>query len=157
MTIAFQKEQSKPHVLRCTRKDGSVTWTLLKTPYEIDHDLTHFAVEKTMGLTSAFYGLLESGVDINDFTLPKDERPIHLKWENLPREAQYSEIIVAAFQQLPNNDDFWGGLDMQLAHFNLPKFERLTASLFDAIILKLNALRAAWQQLPYGQTLIVEF
>jgi hypothetical protein len=157
MTISFQKEQDKPHVLRCTRKDGSVTWTLLKTPFDIDHDLTHYVVEKTLNLRGGFYGLLEQGVDINDFLLPKDERPIHLKWENLPIEAQYSEIIVSAFQQLPNNDDFWGGLDMQLKHFNLPKFEKLTPSVFDAIILKMNELRAEWQQLPYGQILIVEF
>lgn len=157
MTIEFHKEQGKPHVLRYIRQDGSVTWTLLKTPFAIDHDLMHYAVEKILDLRGGFYGLLEQGFDINDFTLPKEQRPIALKWENLPIEAQYSEIIVGAFQQIPFNEDFWAGLKMQLDHFNLLVFEKLTPSVYEAILLKINRLRTEWAQLHFGQTLILEF
>ena len=157
MTIEFHKEQGKPHVLRFIRQDGSVTWTLLKKPFDVDHDLTHYAIEHTLELKGGFYGLLEQGFDINDFTLPKEQRPLALKWENLSKEAQYSEIIVGAFQQIPFNEDFWAGLKMQLDHFNLPAFERLTPSVFEAILLKINALRNNWKQLEYGQTLILKF
>ncbi len=157
MTIEFHKEQGKPHVLRCIRQDGSVTWTLLKTPFDVDHDLTHYAVEHTMELKGGFYGLLEKGFNISDFILPKEQRPIALKWENLPIEAQYSEIIVGAFQQIPVNTDFWTGLKMQLDHFNLPAFEKLTPSVFEAILLQINTLRSDWEKLDFGQTLILQF
>ena len=100
---------------------------------------------------------MEKGFNINDFILPKEQRPIALKWENLPIEAQYSEIIVGAFQQLPVNEDFWTGLKMQLDHFNLSAFEKLTPSVYEAILLQINALRTNWEKLGFGQTLILKF
>ena len=76
--------------LTCTRRDGSVTWqrqhgsTALVMP---THDLTHFAVESTLGFRRGFYGLLADGWEITDFATPWPRGPI-------PDEALVVELIV---------------------------------------------------------------
>ena len=157
MIIQFHKKQDKPHTLRCIRADGSVTWSTLKTGFDIDHDLTHYAVEKTVPFNHGFYGLLKSGVNINDWQLPKEERPINLKWNNLPLDARHSEIVVGVFQGTPNNNEFWDNLTMQLTHFNLPELPQLTPSVYAAILLKMNELRTAWRDLEVNDILELEF
>jgi hypothetical protein len=55
-------------VLRCTRRDGSVTWQRYDkhSGFYAFHDLRHFAVETVLGCPSGFYGLLADGWDIAD-------------------------------------------------------------------------------------------
>ena len=157
MKIQFQKKQDKPSILRCIRADGSTTWTGLKTSFDVDHDLTHYIVESTLNLKQAFYGLLKSGIDINDWTLPKDQRPAYLKWENLPIDAQYSEIIVGVFQRTPDENDFWESLKLQLNNYNLPPLPELDPSVYKAILLKMKQLRNEWRNLEVNDTLEFEF
>lgn len=60
MKIRFIKGKDKPNTLACIRADGSVTWSSLgRIP--IHHDLTHYAVETTLGLKNSFFGLLAKG------------------------------------------------------------------------------------------------
>ena len=51
------------------------------------HDLTHFAVESTLGVRRGFYGLLTEGWEITDFAKPWPRGPI-------PDEALVVELIV---------------------------------------------------------------
>ena len=79
--------------LTCTRRDGSVTWQRLHGPTAIVmpvHDLTHFAVESTLGFHHGFYGLLADGWEITDFAKPWPRGPI-------PDEALVVELIVGFF------------------------------------------------------------
>jgi hypothetical protein len=58
-------------LLRCTRADGSVTWQKQSERHAvhfIHHDLTHFAVETTLGYTQGFFGLVAAGWNIEDTT-----------------------------------------------------------------------------------------
>lgn len=157
MKIQFQKKQDKPSILRCIRDDGSATWTTLKTPFDVDHDLTHYIVESTMNFKQAFYGLLKSGIGINDWTLPKEERPAYLKWENLPKEAQYSEVIVGVFQRTPDEHEFWESLKMQLDNYHLPDLPQLNPSVYETILLKMKQLRQEWRNLEADESLEFEF
>ncbi len=77
-------------ILRCERADGSVTWqrhTSKNSRYFPPHDLTHYAVETTLGLCDAFYGLVARGWDLADFGAP---------WPRgkLPPEATMAEFLV---------------------------------------------------------------
>jgi hypothetical protein len=157
MLIQFHKRQDKPHTLRCIRQDGSVTWSILKTAFDIDHDLTHYAVEHTLQLHHAFYGLIANGVNINDWQLPKTQRPSALKWKNLPIEAQYSEIMVGIFQRTPDEVDFWESLALQLIQFNLPLFPNLSPKMREVVLLKMNELRKVWKNLNYDDILELIF
>jgi hypothetical protein len=51
------------------------------------HDLTHFAVESTLGFRRGFYGLLTEGWEITDFAKPWPRGPI-------PDDALVVELIV---------------------------------------------------------------
>src|ERR1700694_1448231 len=57
-------------VLRCVRADGSVTWQKQErhAAFFALHDLTHFAIESTLGFRRGFYGLIAEGWDVEDTT-----------------------------------------------------------------------------------------
>jgi hypothetical protein len=88
MEILFTKTSKGYPVISCRRKDGSVTWKLVSS-FFILHDLCHFAVETTIPLKNAFYGMVAGGIDINDFDLPKEQRKFQLA-----EEAIFAERLV---------------------------------------------------------------
>ena len=91
--IQIKKELNKPSTLSCTREDGSLTYSKLQVDFEI-HDIAHYVVERHLGFKNAFYGLLTQGYQINDFMLPKEQRPESLQPQNLPSEALVTEHLV---------------------------------------------------------------
>jgi len=93
LKIRIKKENHKSSTLTCIREDGSITYSKIQGDFEI-HDIAHYVVEKQLQLKNAFYGLLSQGYQINDFMLPKDERPQALKPQNLPSEALSTEHLV---------------------------------------------------------------
>ena len=69
MRVQITKKADGSGVLRCVRDDGSVTWqkqTDRHAAYFALHDLTHFAVETTLGFRRGFFGLIAEGWDIED-------------------------------------------------------------------------------------------
>ena len=93
MQIRFQKGEGGAGTLRCLRSDGTETWTTLKsiTPH---HDLTHYAVETTLGYQWAFYGLIAQGWNIEDFTT----RLANGSFRATPDEALQAENLVILLQ-----------------------------------------------------------
>lgn len=58
------------------------------------HDQGHFAMEKVLGFKNAFYGMIARGANIEDFELPREQRPEEVIPENLRPEALISEHFV---------------------------------------------------------------
>lgn len=75
MNIIFTKRKNGSATLRCIRADGSETWSNTKHPALVVHDLIHYVVETELGFGQAFYGLLATGHDISNFSLPHGQRP----------------------------------------------------------------------------------
>ncbi len=123
MVIQLKKGVSKPSILTCIRKDQSITWSKLHKGTET-HDLAHYAVEKVMGFTNAFYGILKQGYEIQDFELPKDKRPEELKPSNLHVSAIQTEHIVNLLQieflNTGEDSGFIKTLSNVLAENNIP-------------------------------------
>ena len=93
MRVQITKKADGSGVLRCVRADGSVTWqkqTDRHAAYFALHDLTHFAVETTLGFRRGFFGLIAEGWDIEDTTGKGARGP-------LPPEAREAELIVGLF------------------------------------------------------------
>jgi hypothetical protein len=91
--VQITKKADGSGVLRCIRADGSVTWqkqTDRHAAYFSLHDLTHFAVETTLGLRRGFFGLIAEGWDIEDTTGKGARGP-------LPPDAGQAELIVGIF------------------------------------------------------------
>ena len=63
LTIRLTKGRDSRSVLTCTRPDGSTTWSKV-SDYFPTHDLAHYAVETTLGISRGFYGLILEGWDI---------------------------------------------------------------------------------------------
>jgi hypothetical protein len=93
LTVQISKRTDGGGVLRCTRANGSVTWQKQKTSHAAHfalHDLTHFAVESTLGYRRGFFGLIAEGWEIDDTTGKGSRGP-------LPPEAGEVELIVGVF------------------------------------------------------------
>lgn len=93
LLIRIKRQKDGGAALSCQRRDGSVTWQRQDGklggvfPH---HDLTHLAVETTLGYRHAFYGLLADGWEISDFATPWPRGPV-------PAEALEVELLVGFF------------------------------------------------------------
>jgi len=160
LQIAFKKHQNKPNTLSCTRKDGSQTWSKIHPGLAI-HDLIHYAVETTLDFQNAFYGLLAQGYNIEDFALPRAERPIALLPKNLPFEAFYTEFVVGLFQMETLSGepypDFNGLLKAIYAEKKLEGFRPLSEKQIQVIRLKIKMLNQSWKKTAFNEALILAF
>ncbi len=93
MEISFTKRGSKNHIISCKRKNGTVTW-MHSSSFFITHDLCHYAVETKLSLKKSFYGMLPDGTDINDFELPKEQRPFQLTEEAIIAEHLVNLLAI---------------------------------------------------------------
>ena len=92
MLVRFSKRNGTP-VLTCVREDGTTTWS--KSAHGAffgPHDLMHYAVETTLGMRQAFFGLIAAGWDIATFA----ERGAAAR---LPAEALLAEHVVNVLLQ----------------------------------------------------------
>jgi len=142
-------------VLRCERTDGSVTWQ--RHPEKNSrffplHDLTHYAVETTLGLREAFYGLVARGWDLRDFGTP---------WPRgqLPVEACVSEFLVGALDL-----ERMSGEQQTVEEVNargLGEFEDEWRTITDDELARSRALAheliARWRALPPDSEIALEF
>ena len=89
MEVEIVRRADGGGVLRCKRSDSSVTWQKQgrHAAFFAVHDLTHFAVETTLGFRLAFFGLIDDGWEIEE-TDGKGSRGA------LPLEAMVAESIV---------------------------------------------------------------
>lgn len=90
MQVEIAKKADGSGVLRCIRADSPVVWqkqTNRHAGFFALHDLTHFAVETTLGYRRGFFGLVAEGWDVEDTTGKGARGP-------LPPEAAEVESIV---------------------------------------------------------------
>jgi hypothetical protein len=106
LAIQISKRRDGGSVLRCQRPDGSVTWQKQEgsnaTFFPV-HDLTHFAVEATLGYRRGFFGLIAEGWDIEDTTgkgrrgrPPEEAIEVERIVGLLDRERASGEVMDAA-------------------------------------------------------------
>ena len=71
MRIELEKRSEGGAVLRCIRGDGTSSWQRhdgQQAAFFPFHDLTHYAVEQTLGLRDGFFGLVAAGWPIEATT-----------------------------------------------------------------------------------------
>ena len=155
MIIRLSKGNNKQDTLTCVRTDGSTTWTNLH-PNMFQHDLMHYAVETTLGLQNSFFGQVASGIDINEFNKPTNQRGF-----KIPVEAIQTEYIVGLVQvELSDGavfEDFNDQLQKSLATKNIPIPEQLTNANLDKIRTKFKQLLRQLVGLKPGDYLELAF
>ena len=159
MKIVFTKDRQggEAHSLRVAREDGTSDW-MPTTPFFVEHDITHFAVETTMGFREAFWGLIGNGWSFSNF---EDRQPGSRKAVQLPHEAYIAEGLVGAVQ-----------VDHMYGPFSFEEFLRvlreshetlgapppsIASDQLDAIRELKNTLIGQWKELAPGDHLEVSF
>ncbi|WP_299683087.1 hypothetical protein [uncultured Dokdonia sp.] len=156
LTIQLHKRIHKATILKCIRADKSETWSKLHPNTEY-HDLAHIAVEKGLGFTNAFYGLVSQGVNISDFELPEHQKPVALTSANLPKESIITEHLVNLLTIEQFNAEkpinFIKETQKILQENQLPYPDHLTEQTLNNIRLEYSNLISEWKNIQDGMYL----
>lgn len=160
LTLHLKKRPEGGSSLTLERADGSRTWQRQTRHAEFfaAHDLTHYAVETVLGLSSAFYGLVAQGWDFESFERPYPRGSI-------PTEALFVERLVGLLD-VERLQSASGAPLCSAAELNAlldEKFEPPPAPrhLTDAQLLAIRESREdlydKWEALAPGDTLVLTF
>ena len=159
LRIEITKRADGAGLLRCVRADGSVTWQKLgerNAPFFALHDLTHYAVELTLGFRRGFFGLIAEGWDVDDTDGKGRRGP-------LPAEAVEVEYIVGSFDterasgMLLTADEFNEYAAIHAASSGRPVPRRLTSEELARIRKRRAELFSQWSALPVSGSIELRF
>jgi hypothetical protein len=146
-------------VLVLVREDGSSTSGSIGPPsgYGPVHDLAHYVVERTLGLSEGFLGLVASGWEITDFEVRGTAK-------RLPVEAILAEVAAgemsrqAMMWQWSSAEDYAWAVETTVRRsqpeYTLPA---ITHDTFEGMRVELLQLRQRWNELAPGETLELSF
>jgi hypothetical protein len=155
MQLRVSKHLDKPHTLLYRRDNGTETW-MASDEFFVRHDLSHYAIEKTLGYRRAFLGMVNEGMDIRAF----EDRNVRSQMA-ISAEAGWAENMANLFlmetaQGVVN--DFNAVLTEAFVRIGAavgPAY--LSEEEIAAIRSLLKQLLADWAALPVGETLVLEF
>ncbi|HEY1047006.1 MAG TPA: hypothetical protein VGF79_11245 [Bacteroidia bacterium] len=122
MQITFKKRQGKKHIITYQREGKDLHW-VDADDFLILHDLSHYAIETNLGYTTAFWGMIKSGVDPEQFLVKEVRDRLFVS-----NEAWYAEnmanLVLIEWSQ-GKFDDFNQVLNevIQQTDSNLPPIE----------------------------------
>ena len=161
LTIRLKRHPDGSASITCTRGDGTVTWQRQNGKLGMvfpPHDITHYAVESTLGYRAGFYGLVADGWNIEDFAAP---------WPrgDIPGEAREVELIVGCLDSERRNASRWSAHefnDHARVYVSATRFKDTPVpSLTDEQLEEIRALRdgilARWHALALGESLELAF
>jgi hypothetical protein len=153
MELSITKNTGKPHILSYKRDNGSVTW-MHTDDFFVRHDLSHFAIEKTLGYRSAFMGMLNSGMDIKAFEDRNQRKQMTITDEAANAENMANLFLMEIAQG--DFDDFNSVLKESFVDMGTRSpIPRLTEDELGSIRHYLRQLLREWHQLPAGEKMIL--
>ena len=162
LDIRLKRHSDGSASLTLTRADGSVTWQRQKGSLALvfpSHDLTHYAVEQTMGFRYGFFGLVADGWEIADFSTPWPRGPI-------PAEAREVEMVVGLFDAMRRSRDSWDAQELNAQLQQVAADSKFSGSLMPRALTNddighIRALRDSllerWGATAPGDALALEF
>ena len=155
MKVEIQKNSGSKNTIRFITIEEGIEWAY-GDDFMILHDLSHYAIEKTLGYTSAFFGLIKSGTKIKDF----EDKVIRDKMI-LTNEAWYAEglanLILIEYTQ-GKFENFNEVFKSTLSKTNptIPFFAISEIDLAKTRVLFANLVNK-WKSLPEKETMELEF
>ena len=155
MKLQVTRNNDKPHVIRYIRDNGSATW-MQADDFFVQHDLSHFAIEKTLHYTSAFMGMLNEGMELKDFENREKRKQI-----TVTQEAMYAENMANLFlmEILQGNFDDFNDISKQAFETMNTRYPApsLSEKQLAGIRTFLRQLLKSWEELPIGETIALNF
>lgn len=161
LLIRIKRATDGSAALTCVRADGSVTWQRQLGrlgAFFPTHDLTHYAVETTLGYHEGFFGLIADGWEISDFETAKGD---------IPRQAREAELVVGVFEMELRMGRGWSNAELReqgdrYADSIRPERLRIPLpALSDDDIARIRTLRSSvfgqWGAVAPGETLELAF
>jgi len=155
MLLRITKNKSKPHIILYRRDDGSETW-MYADDYFVRHDLSHYCLEKNLGYTTAFMGMLNHGMDIKDFEDSEKRKKL-----TVTSEAMYAKNMANLFLM-----EFAQGSFEDFNKTSKESFKSWNNEFPSPVLLEndinriresLKVLLNSWNELPFGETIELVF
>jgi hypothetical protein len=159
LEVTLEKRTDGDVVLRCTRRDGSTTWQRHTGPRAVFfayHDLTHLAVERTLGFAHGFFGLIARGWSIDETTGTTARGP-------LPAEALAVENLVGLFDRERASGATWSAEEfneaaaLHASSRGQPAPAPVDETGLAAARAAVATLHARWRDTPSGSVLVERF
>ena len=157
LKVEFEKRGDGDVVMRCTREDDSTTWQRnagARASFFAFHDLTHLAVERTLGRRDGFYGLIAQGWNIDDTEGkgPRGELPATtVEIENLVGLFDRERAAGPGVEWTPQEINSAAAEYAKL--HNRPAPTPITDAEISAIRSDIRALHKEWAQTAPGTTM----
>ncbi len=151
MELRITKNKDKSHIISYLRDNGSETW-MKSDDFFVVHDLSHFAIEKTLHCTTAFMGMLNNGMDVKDF-------------ENREKRMQIQVTDEAVYAENMANLFLMETAQGKLEDFNetvRQSFKKMNKTISSPVLKdeEISAVRnylieliSEWRTLPFGKTM----
>ena len=155
MELRITKHSDKPHLIAYYRDNGTITW-MYADDFFVLHDLSHFAIEKILGYTTAFMGMINQGMEIKDFENPEIRNSL-----TITPEAVYAENMANLFLMERNQGILEDFNQVLKEAFNPMKKELespvLTKNEINCIRNYFNEIVEAWKFLPNKETMVLVY
>jgi hypothetical protein len=154
MRLEFVKNEGKPHVIRYYRDNGTQTW-MQADDFFIRHDLSHFAIESTLGYTTAFYGMINAGTELSDFTNKQKRDALSFTREAMLAETTANLFLMDLMQGRVNN---FNKVQQEAMKTSVPSISPVSMNeeQINAVRNALRQLISQWENLPAGQMLLLD-
>jgi hypothetical protein len=158
LTFHLKKRADAKAQLILIREDGTHTRGSIgpSDGYGPVHDLTHYAIEQTLGLDEGFLGLCASGWEISDFEVKGAVA-------RLPREAFFAEVAAGELSrqlftgQASSLEDFLWAVDLTMKRQPGTLDPSITQTQFSAVHALIADQWKRWRELDPNGTLELIF
>lgn len=145
--------------MTCVRQNDTCTGQKIDG-FFVGHDLGHYAIETTLGLRSAFFGMLARGWDIEDFGTPWPRGPFPPDaLHDLTLTENLAGLLDREHQSIPECgvEELNRLLGECLMQVGQTLRRPLTATELTRIRATRGELEARWEALPPGATMELPF
>ncbi|HVM88108.1 MAG TPA: hypothetical protein VMT76_07950 [Puia sp.] len=151
MELNIAKNTGKPHIILYKRDNGSETW-MKADDFFVHHDLSHFALEKTLHYTTAFMGMINSGMDIKEFEDREKRKQLIVTGEAVFAENMANLFLIEIFQGRFNdfNETVRESFKQMNGKTDPPLLQQHQ---IDAVRNYILQLINQWKMLPAGQSM----
>lgn len=146
-------------MLRCRRDDGSETWfqaSHANSDFFAAHDLSHYAIETVLQYESAFYGMVASGRDLNDFGSQSGVPDARAYSAEAMWAENLANMMLLCLREEKSYEEFLQFLEMTYSAKPEPAPE-VSEEQYRAIQNKLKSLLGQWEILHVGESLELPF